>query len=332
MARYDHQNVVLGPCRIGKIDGRGTLIAQINAAASSGASTIVLTGTTLGVEVGDPVYVDDGTKSTLIATLAENGVLGEKTVEITGKTLGIEAGDTIYLDDTANAHHEFGYVISAVEGVTNTTVTLREALGYAFASATSSAYEVTGPLHEIVIATLVTEAATTTLTLLHKLVNALSTEAIAYTGARTLWGLTEVDSLTFSEDMEITEIFADQVKGPVKRELTNVTRTLAANFEEIVPENIKDFRALSSKVIGTWPEQTLIVAYAADVPELVVSITGPAPKGAFFRYTCLARVNDSGDVVRGKTTAVVMPVTFGEIVNADTNEFAVFAWSATDFA
>lgn len=74
MATYFEKNVVAGPCKIGIVDTEGAEIAALNANAAAGASEIVLTGLTLGVDVGDPIEIkdDNGSEFAVVRTVTEN--------------------------------------------------------------------------------------------------------------------------------------------------------------------------------------------------------------------------------------------------------------------
>lgn len=233
------------------------------------------------------------TEGAEIAALNADSEIGASTIILTGVSLAIKAGDVIEVKDTANSE----FAIARADGEEDITIT--------------------------------------TVTLLQKLAHAYTTAATAkaYKTTRTLWGVSRDNGVRFTPDFDTLKIYSDQVRGPVKTLLRRVERTISVDFQETTPAIIGKLRGFSSSVIGTAPEQSLVVAYDDNnLPEIILMITGPHIKGGYFRYTCHVRIESSGEMVRGSGEEVVIPASFTELPNIDTNEYGVFAFSATEYS
>jgi len=147
------------------------------------------------------------------------------------------------------------------------------------------------------------------------------------------FGLTTEDGIVMGESKDFAEIFSDQTLVMTQRNLSRVTRMITATLQEVSLANQIIAHDLESAVVGTYPaEQTLIMQYRKGEPKRWgITITGPAAKSRFFRYTCLGYFIESGDETRQKAGEVQMPVTIAEIGGATNDTFGVYSENTTTY-
>jgi hypothetical protein len=132
-------------------------------------------------------------------------------------------------------------------------------------------------------------------------------------------GLTTEDGISFGTEKTWVDVKGDQSVLTVKKRLSHVKRTIAFTLIEITADALK--------TLGGYTIVDTKITYAHIQSELPLVITGPAASGKIFTYTTTVIAAEVGNVVRTKTGAVGIPVTFEEVANPATNEFGTYVES-----
>lgn len=130
-------------------------------------------------------------------------------------------------------------------------------------------------------------------------------------------GLTTEDGVTFGDEKTWTEVKGDQSLVTVKKRLAHVRRTITVTLQEI--------QLATLAAAGNYTLDGTTITYKHAPVEMALIIRGPAEHERTFTYTTTVLSIEIGDVVRSKSGAVGLPVTFEEVGNPDTNQFGT--WS-----
>jgi hypothetical protein len=132
-------------------------------------------------------------------------------------------------------------------------------------------------------------------------------------------GLTTEDGISFGTEKTWIDVKGDQAVVTVLKRLTHVKRTIAFTLLEITKDAIGHMGGFTHEVSNK-------VKYSHTPEELVLIITGPAGGvvPTIFTYTTTVVSAEVGNVVRTKTGAVGIPVTFEEIGDPAINAFGTY--------
>jgi hypothetical protein len=129
-------------------------------------------------------------------------------------------------------------------------------------------------------------------------------------------GLTSEDGVAFGAEKTWVDVKGDQTLVTVKKRLAHIKRTIVFTLLEITPDALKKLSGYD--LVGNK------IQYAHIPDELELKIVGPAADDKVFTYITTVIAGEIGNVVRTKTGAVGLPVTFEEVGDPTDNTFGEY--------
>lgn len=156
------------------------------------------------------------------------------------------------------------------------------------------------------------------------------TKAEVITGACTVklhtadLGLTTEDGVRFNAEKTFTEVHADQAVVRVLKRLALVVRTISIDFQQITLEMLQELCGMSTDSGG----DALVVTYAHIQEEFALQIIAPGKSGGTLTYDTTVISADVGEIMHGKTSETIIPVTFEEVGDPADNTFGTWTYAA----